>query len=89
MERPQGTPAAGPSADLGLLCAHLRSKKILGSPELPRRVEDALDASNWCWCVRTAQILGPDRAHAHPEDCRVGRGCYLSPLERPGTGGSA
>jgi hypothetical protein len=78
--RQPGAPT-GRAPDLGLLCGLLRSKKILRGGPLPRTREEALDGSGWCWCGRTEQILGPDRAVAHPEDCRPGRSCYLSPLD--------
>ncbi len=61
-------------------CSALSSKKILGLQGLPMSDSDVLDASNWCWCRKTAQILGPDRQPAHPQDCRRGRGCFDSPF---------
>lgn len=74
-------PSATPAPDLGLLCGLLRSKKILRGGPPPRTREEAVDGSGWCWCGRTEQILGPDRRVAHPDDCRSGRSCYLSPLD--------
>jgi len=61
-------------------CTSLASKKILGSEGLPLTDRDVLDASNYCWCKQTGQILGPDREITHPEDCRKGRSCFESPF---------
>jgi len=62
--------------ELSPYCAHLRSKKsrFLASP--PRTEGDILDASRHCWCERTMQLLGPDRALVDPDDCRRGRSCF-------------
>jgi len=78
--------AAAPSASAAFrprvspYCSALSSKKVLGLRGLPMVDSDVLDASNWCWCRRTAQILGPDRQPAHPQDCRSGRSCFHSPF---------
>ena len=61
-------------------CVRLRSKRILTRGVPPLTEADVLDASRWCWCVATDQILGPDRHVAHPADCRKGRSCFESPF---------
>ena len=68
--------------ELHPFCADLVSKKILCSEGLPRREEDVRDASNHCWCARTSQVVGPDRRPVSPVDCRRGRACFRSALER-------
>ena len=80
-DHPRGAEASAFRPKVSPYCASLSSKKILGSPGLPMTDSDVLDASNWCWCVETAQLLGPDRKAAHPEDCRKGRSCFRSPYE--------
>ena len=62
-------------------CTHLSSKKVTLLSGLPMTNGDVLDASGHCWCSLTAQILGPDREVAHPEDCKKGRACFESPFE--------
>ena len=62
-------------------CIHLTSKKTTMGEGLPMSNEDVLDASRYCWCEKTLQVLGPDREVARPEDCRKGRNCFESPFE--------
>jgi hypothetical protein len=69
---------ASPETQLSPYCSQLSSKKLLGRRGLPMTDADVLDASNWCWCQTTAQLLGPDREPAHPEDSRKGRSCFRS-----------
>lgn len=63
-------------------CEHLCSKKLMIADEPAMVDRDVLDASNHCWCGSTFKLLGPDGSGAHPEDCRKGRECFSSPLER-------
>ena len=67
--------------ELSPFCASLCSKKVLLSRGLPMTEADVLDGSNWIWCARTHQILGPDREVASAGSCRKGRGCFHSPFE--------
>jgi hypothetical protein len=62
-------------------CTHLASKKMTLIEGLPMTTSDVFDASENCWCEKTMQILGPDRAVSHPEDCKKGRTCFESPFE--------
>lgn len=71
--------AARASARISPFCVQIGSKKILGMTGRPLTASDVLDGSNWCWCRRTGQILGPDREPAHPDDCIKGRTCFESP----------
>lgn len=65
-----------------LLCRDLASKKLLVTGALATSAEDVLDASQHCWCTRTAKVLGPDGELAWPADCTEGRACYRSPYDR-------
>jgi hypothetical protein len=71
------------------ICAELRSKKyyLLGRP--PRTSAEVLDASNDSWCARTDDRIGPDKDPVHPDDCRHGRKCFQSLLERPAAASDA
>ena len=71
--------AARASARISPFCVQIGSQKILGMTGRPLVAADVLDGSNWCWCRRTGQILGPDREPAHPDDCVKGRTCFESP----------
>ncbi|MCB9898382.1 MAG: hypothetical protein H6825_10295 [Planctomycetes bacterium] len=71
--------AAAARVRVSPFCVQLGSKKILGLSGRPLTKSDVLDGSNWCWCSRTGQILGPDREPAHPDDCVKGRACFESP----------
>lgn len=66
------------SAPVSPYCSDLRSKKLLVTGKLALEDIDVLDASQHCWCFRTQQVLGPDKAPAHPEECLSGRGCFRS-----------
>ena len=57
-------------------CRDLRSKKFYRLERPPRDEGDILDASNWCWCARTDEALGPDDYAAEPEECQQGRKCF-------------
>lgn len=74
---PDGAAASSPEA-LFPYCAHLSSKKVMLTSDLPRTERDVLDASNHCWCNRTSTVMGPDRDLAHPDECRRGRSCFES-----------
>lgn len=73
----KSAPAPSP-AELFPFCAHLSSKKVMLSSDLPRTERDVLDASNHCWCNRTSTAIGPDRDAVHPDECRRGRDCFES-----------
>jgi len=83
MKAPDNDPAAKrPRTSINPFCAHLGSKKLMLAQRPPMIDTDVLDASNHCWCETTHQIVGPDGSAAHPEDCRKGRPCFESPLEK-------
>lgn len=58
-------------------CSKLRSKKsyFLDSP--PKTVGDILDGSGQCWCLDTAQAVGPDGDVVMPESCQRDRDCFV------------
>ncbi|MDB5326557.1 MAG: hypothetical protein JWM57_2126 [Phycisphaerales bacterium] len=61
-------------------CGELRSKRYFMLDVIPTDGEQYLDASGYCWCYHTQQVLGPDGDPVGPDDCRVGRSCYRSAL---------
>ena len=62
-------------------CGHLRSKKFFMLDVIPSNSAQYLDDSNYCWCFRTSQVVGPDGSQAAPDQCTPGRPCYKSALE--------
>ena len=76
------TNSASPN-DLPLspFCGALRSKKFFMLGVVPTDAIQYLDASNYCWCSETQQVVGPDGGRVHPERCRPGRSCYHSAFE--------
>jgi hypothetical protein len=65
-------------ATISPYCADLLSKKLVLAGRPARTEEELLDASRHVWCRRTMQAVGPDGGLVHPEDCRMGRGCFRS-----------
>lgn len=61
-------------------CGELRSKKFFMIDGLATEAEQYLDATNYCWCFLTQQVLGPDGDKAKPDRCTPGRSCYRSAL---------
>ncbi len=45
---------------------------------MPTEANHLLDQSQWCWCRKTMQTIGPDGELVQPEDCTAQRGCYVS-----------
>lgn len=62
-------------------CRELRSKKYYFLQTMPTEEAQLLDGSNYCWCRRTMQALGPDGNLAHPQECGPNRACYQSLFE--------
>ena len=71
---------AAASAPQTPFCAQLRSKKYFMLDVLPTDESQYLDDSNYCWCFRTQQVVGPDGSQAAPDQCKPGRACYQSAL---------
>ncbi len=62
------------------MCPELRSKKWYFLPAPPRTASELLDASNHCWCARTASAVGADGMPTDPDDCVEGRACWRPPV---------
>lgn len=57
-------------------CQHLRSKAMYVTGELrnPDHPDEA--GSQYCWCVVSQHVLGPDQLTVNRHDCTPGRSCY-------------
>jgi hypothetical protein len=62
-------------------CRELRSKKYYFLQQMPTEEAHLLDGSNYCWCRRTMQVIGPDGQQVRPSECAAGRACYKSLFE--------
>lgn len=74
---PTTEPAAGGMVN-SPFCREIRSKKYYFLQEMPTETHHLRDGSNYCWCQRTMQAVGPDGEMVRPEDCKAGRSCYRS-----------
>jgi hypothetical protein len=66
---------------LSAFCGSLRSKKFFMRDSLATEESDYLDASNYCWCRETHQVIGPDGGRVQPSRCVSSRSCYTSALD--------
>ena len=69
---------------LSAFCGSLRSKKFFMRDSLATEESDYLDASNYCWCRETQQVIGPDGGRVQPSRCVATRSCYTSALDNNG-----
>ncbi len=70
------------------LCKHFRSKgmfvygRIDPEPTLDETgSDDEFAGDGYCWCLKSGQVLGPDKDEVTRLRCQPGRPCYEAPDE--------
>ncbi len=70
------------------LCKYFRSKGmfVFGTPNpdpTPDETgdDDDIAGDGYCWCLKSGQVLGPDKESVSRRLCQPGRSCYQSPDE--------
>jgi hypothetical protein len=63
---------------LKVSCLNIRHKLMYCDDrhDAPGMVDDSSDTRVFL-CCKTQEVLGPDGAPVHPEDCKAGRACYV------------
>lgn len=79
-EGPVAETATEPVAE-SPFCGGLRSKKFFLLDGFATDASHYLDASNYCWCRETQQVVGPDGGRVRPDRCVPGRSCYVSAFD--------
>jgi hypothetical protein len=66
---------------LPIVCAKLRTKMSFGSfaPGGPPDWREGTSSTAVYWCLKTMETWGTDDDFAHPQKCRAGRACFVSP----------
>ena len=82
MEAPIGEMHEEEASEVTLspFCRDLRSKNYFMLDVLPTEADQYMDASGYCWCYETQQVIGPDGGSVDPGRCVPGRSCYQSAL---------
>lgn len=58
------------------VCRHLLSKGMFVSGQMNPEADDPEVGDGYCWCNRTAHMLGPDSQLASRQRCLPGRDCF-------------
>ena len=66
---------------LPIVCDKLRTKMSFGSYAAggPPDWREGTSSTAVYWCLKTMETWGTDEDFAHPQKCRAGRVCFVSP----------